>query len=107
MSADGGRSRRSDVWLHFTPKSGDKATCVHCEHELSYRGSTSNLRKHYAAKHSALGELTPRKARQVAPVMAASEASTITADVDNVDRDTAVMIISFDNLTLVNPVADP
>ena len=72
MYANSGRSKRSDVWLHFTPKTGDKAKCDHCGHELSYRGSTSNLKKNYEAKHSALGELTLRKARHVAPVTATS-----------------------------------
>jgi len=73
------------VWLHLTAKDGDKAKCDHCGHEISYRSSTSNLKKHYEAKHSALGELALRRGRRAPPAAASCEAGTSAkSDADNV-----------------------
>lgn len=44
--------KRSQVWLHFTNLSNEKAKCNFCGASLSYKGgSTSNLKKHIQAKH--------------------------------------------------------
>ena len=61
------RNKRSQIWMHFTPGENDKAKCDHCGHELSYRGSTSNLRKHYDAKHGTMGPLELKRPRIATP----------------------------------------
>jgi len=88
MSESNSRTKRSEVWMHFTRKTDNKAKCDHCGHELSYRGSTSNLKKHYEAKHSALGELALRKSRKIASVTATSETSTSCATTSDDGRGT-------------------
>ena len=54
--------------MHFTAIGNDKAKCDHCGHELSYRGSTSNLRKHYQNKHFAFGSLATQKSLRMSSV---------------------------------------
>ena len=62
------RKKRSEIWLHFTAKGNNKAICDHCRHELSFKTTTSNLKKHFETKHSALGPLTAKQPIQMSSV---------------------------------------
>ena len=64
----GNRRKRSEIWLHFAAKGNNKAMCDHCKHELSFKTTTSNLRKHFETKHSALGLLTAEQPIQMSSV---------------------------------------
>ena len=54
--------------MHFTAIGNDKAKCDHCGHELSYRGSTSNLRNHYQNKRFVFGSLATQKSPRMSSV---------------------------------------
>ena len=54
----GTRIKRSEIWLHFTAKGDNKAICDYYKHDFSFKTSTSNLRKHFEMKNSALGPFT-------------------------------------------------
>ncbi|XP_034040278.1 uncharacterized protein LOC117522970 [Thalassophryne amazonica] len=44
------KAKRSKVWLHFTPKGNDSATCHRCHKTIACKGgNTSNLMKHLAS----------------------------------------------------------
>lgn len=44
--------KKSDIWLHFSPLSDNKAKCNLCHSIYSHKGgSTSNLKKHLQHKH--------------------------------------------------------
>lgn len=44
--------KRSEVWLHFSVVSSEKAKCDICKNVFSYKGgATSNLQKHLKSKH--------------------------------------------------------
>ena len=43
----GTRRKRREIGLHFTAKGDNKAICDHCKHELSFKTSTLNIRKHF------------------------------------------------------------
>ena len=64
----GSRRKCSEIWLHFTAKGNHKAICNHCKHELPFKTTTSNLRKHFETKHSALGPLTAKQPIQMSSV---------------------------------------
>ena len=64
----GSRRKRSEIWLHFTAKGNNKAICDHCKHERLFKTTTSNLRKHFETKHSALGPLTAKQPIQMSSV---------------------------------------
>nr|CAI5869431.1 unnamed protein product [Callosobruchus analis] len=46
--------KRSDIWLHFELKEGEKAKCLYCRQVLSVKnGSMGNLNRHMKMKHPA------------------------------------------------------
>nr|CAI5865858.1 unnamed protein product [Callosobruchus analis] len=59
--------KRSSLWKYFEILDDllSKARCRLCDHELSYRTSTSNLKKHLLSKHPTTERITsePRKPR--------------------------------------------
>ena len=58
--------KRSNLWLHFSIVSEDKAKCDICRAVLSHKGgTTSNLKKHLVAKHPSI-ELDETKCKQQA-----------------------------------------
>ena len=42
----------SSAWKKFTKKDGHIATCNTCHKDYSYKGSVSNLTKHWRKKHA-------------------------------------------------------
>ena len=48
----GTRRKRREIGLHFTAKGDNKAICDHCKHELSFKTSTLNIRKHFVTLSS-------------------------------------------------------
>ena len=64
----GSRRKCSKIWLHFTVKGNNKAICDHCKHELSFKTTTLNLRKHFKTKHSVFGPLTAKQPIQMSSV---------------------------------------
>ena len=43
--------KKSAIWDHYTITTNDKAQCKICKNLLSFKTSTTNLRKHYDHKH--------------------------------------------------------
>nr|XP_015839926.1 PREDICTED: zinc finger BED domain-containing protein 4-like [Tribolium castaneum]XP_015839927.1 PREDICTED: zinc finger BED domain-containing protein 4-like [Tribolium castaneum] len=44
-------SKRSPIWNFFTPIDKDKAKCDLCSQKMSYKSSTSNMKRHVQRKH--------------------------------------------------------
>lgn len=45
------RKKTSPVWNYFTPIDNRDAFCNECRRRVSYKSTTTNLRKHLASKH--------------------------------------------------------
>ena len=79
------RSKRSSIWMHFSPGEGkpNKAKCDTCGNEYSYSGgSTSNLGLHLRTKHPSLANDLPRRKKQrtstpVGPSTSASQDDSV------------------------------
>lgn len=49
------KSKRSEIWIHFSIVSAGSAKCNICGSKYSYKGgSTSNLKKHLQSRHHTL-----------------------------------------------------
>lgn len=62
--------QRSEVWKHFTMSADKKnAKCNICTVELTYAGTTTNLRNHLRMKHSTFVNISDEKtAKKQAPM---------------------------------------
>ncbi|XP_076286885.1 E3 SUMO-protein ligase ZBED1-like [Lasioglossum baleicum] len=69
------QTRCSDVWNFFTPANSGYAICNVCKKKLSYKTTTSNLKKHMGAVHPTIS-LVWRRAHQLQP----PQPSTISPD---------------------------
>src|SRR5687768_5029189 len=94
--------KRSSLWMNFSVASAAKARCHICKQLLSYkRGTTSNLRKHLAAKHPSV------LAEEMATKVSAARTQDATTDLlSSPDSKLAISQIIEARDIVPNPSAD-
>ena len=74
------RTKRSSIWMHFSPIVGknNKAKCDARGNEYSYSGgSTSNLSLHIRTKHPSLVNDLPQRKKKCAAAPASAETQAV------------------------------